>query len=211
MISNLCKFVKKLTKMKNLFIPLLFITALLISSFTTPHTNDVKVNTENSKLIWTGSKPTGSHTGTIDIVSGFLTFDHGNFVGGNFAIDMNTILCTDIESESKNNYFVSHLKDEDFFNVEKFSDADLKITKVFKIDQRNYSVLADLTIKGITKPIAFDAEVTGNGNSFVAKSKFKIDRTKWGIEYKSGNIFKNLGDKIIYDDIEFDVFLISNK
>ena len=197
--------------MKNLFIPLLFITALLISSFTTSHTNDVKVNTENSKLIWTGSKPTGSHTGTIDIVSGFLTFDHGNFVGGNFAIDMNTILCTDIESESKNNYFVSHLKDEDFFNVEKFSDADLKITKVFKIDQRNYSVLADLTIKGITKPIAFDAEVTGNGNSFVTKSKFKIDRTKWGIEYKSGNIFKNLGDKIIYDDIEFDVFLISNK
>ena len=197
--------------MKNLFIPLLFITALLISSFTTSHTNDVKVNTENSKLIWTGSKPTGSHTGTIDIVSGFLTFDHGNFVGGNFAIDMNTILCTDIESESKNNYFVSHLKDEDFFNVEKFSDADLKITKVFKIDQRNYSVLADLTIKGITKPIAFDAEVTGNGNSFVAKSKFTIDRTKWGVEYKSGNIFKNLGDKIIYDDIEFDVFLISNK
>ena len=198
--------------MKNLFIPVLLVAAFLISSFTiSPHTNDVKVNTKNSKLIWTGSKPTGSHTGTIDIVSGFLTFDHGNFVGGNFSIDMNTILCTDIESESKSNYFVSHLKDEDFFDVEKFSDANLKITKVFKIDDRNYSILADLTIKGITNPIAFEAEVTGNGNSFVAASKFTIDRTKWGVEYKSGNIFKNLGDKIIYDDIEFDVFLISNK
>jgi len=198
--------------MKNLFIPVLLVAAFLISSFTiSPHTNDVKLNTKNSKLIWTGSKPTGSHTGTIDIVSGFLTFDHGNFVGGTFSIDMNTILCTDIESESKSNYFVSHLKDEDFFDVEKFSDANLKITKVFKIDDRNYSVLADLTIKGITNPIAFEAEVTGNGNSFVAASKFTIDRTKWGVEYKSGNIFKNLGDKIIYDDIEFDVFLISNK
>ncbi len=198
--------------MKNLFIPVLLVAAFLISSFTiSPHTNDVKVNTKNSKLIWTGSKPTGSHTGTIDIVSGFLTFDHGNFVGGTFSIDMNTILCTDIESENKSNYFVSHLKDEDFFDVEKFSDANLKITKVFKIDDRNYSVLADLTIKGITNPIAFEAEVTGNGNSFVAASKFTIDRTKWGVEYKSGNIFKNLGDKIIYDDIEFDVFLISNK
>ena len=198
--------------MKNLFIPVLLVAAFLISSFTiSPHTNDVKVNTKNSKLIWTGSKPTGSHTGTIDIVSGFLTFDHGSFVGGTFSIDMNTILCTDIESESKSNYFVSHLKDEDFFDVEKFSDANLKITKVFKIDDRNYSVLADLTIKGITNPIAFEAEVTGNGNSFVAASKFTIDRTKWGVEYKSGNIFKNLGDKIIYDDIEFDVFLISNK
>ena len=197
--------------MKNLFIPVLLVAAFLISSFTiSPHTNDVKVNTKNSKLIWTGSKPTGSHTGTIDIVSGFLTFDHGNFVGGTFSIDMQSLATNDMSEES-NKKLDRHLKNEDFFDVQKFSDANLKITKVFKIDDRNYSVLADLTIKGITNPISFEAEVTGSGNSFVAAAKFTIDRTKWGVEYKSGNIFKNLGDKIIYDDIEFDVFLISNK
>ena len=197
--------------MKNLFIPVLLVAAFLISSFTiSPHTNDVKVNTKNSKLIWTGSKPTRSHTGTIDIVSGFLTFDHGNFVGGTFSIDMQSLATNDMSEES-NKKLDRHLKNEDFFDVEKFSDANLKITKVFKIDDRNYSVLADLTMKGITNPISFEAEVTGSGNSFVAAAKFTIDRTKWGVEYKSGNIFKNLGDKIIYDDIEFDVFLISNK
>jgi polyisoprenoid-binding protein YceI len=197
--------------MKNLFIPVLLVAAFLISSFTiSPHTNDVKVNTKNSKLIWTGSKPTGSHTGTIDIVSGFLTFDHGNFVGGTFSIDMQSLATNDMSEES-NKKLDRHLKNEDFFDVQKFSDANLKITKVFKIDDRNYSVLADLTIKGITNPISFEAEVTGSGNSFVAAAKFTIDRTKWGVEYKSGNIFKNLGDKIIYDDIELDVFLISNK
>jgi|TARA_B110000444_G_scaffold100408_1_gene95019 polyisoprenoid-binding protein YceI len=197
--------------MKNLFIPVLLVAAFLISSFTiSPHTNDVKVNTKNSKLIWTGSKPTGSHTGTIDIVSGFLTFDHGNFVGGTFSIDMQSLATNDMSEES-NKKLDRHLKNEDFFDVEKFSDANLKITKVFKIDDRNYSVLADLTMKGITNPISFEAEVTGSGNSFVAAAKFTIDRTKWGVEYKSGNIFKNLGDKIIYDDIELDVFLISNK
>ncbi len=197
--------------MKNLFIPVLLVAAFLISSFTISlHTNDVKVNTKNSKLIWTGSKPTGSHTGTIDIVSGFLTFDHGNFVGGTFSIDMQSLATNDMSEES-NKKLDRHLKNEDFFDVEKFSDANLKITKVFKIDDRNYSVLADLTMKGITNPISFEAEVTGSGNSFVAAAKFTIDRTKWGVEYKSGNIFKNLGDKIIYDDIELDVFLISNK
>ena len=197
--------------MKNLFIPVLLVAAFLISSFTiSPHTNDVKLNTKNSKLIWTGSKPTGSHTGTIDIVSGFLTFDHGNFVGGTFSIDMQSLATNDMSEES-NKKLDRHLKNEDFFDVEKFSDANLKITKVFKIDDRNYSVLADLTMKGITNPISFEAEVTGSGNSFVAAAKFTIDRTKWGVEYKSGNIFKNLGDKIIYDDIELDVFLISNK
>ena len=197
--------------MKNLFIPVLLVAAFLISSFTiSPHTNDVKLNTKNSKLIWTGSKPTGSHTGTIDIVSGFLTFDHGNFVGGTFSIDMQSLATNDMSEES-NKKLDRHLKNEDFFDVQKFSDANLKITKVFKIDDRNYSVLADLTMKGITNPISFEAEVTGSGNSFVAAAKFTIDRTKWGVEYKSGNIFKNLGDKIIYDDIELDVFLISNK
>ena len=44
-----------------------------------------------------------------------------------------------------------------------------------------------------------------------AIAKIIIDRTKWGVEYKSGNIFKDLGDKIIYDDIEFDIFLVSEK
>ena len=170
--------------MKNLFIPVLLVAAFLISSFTiSPHTNDVKVNTKNSKLIWTGSKPTGSHTGTIDILSGFLTFDHGNFVGGTFSIDMQSLATNDMSEES-NKKLDRHLKNEDFFDVEKFSDANLKITKVFKIDDRNYSVLADLTMKGITNPISFEAEVTGSGNSFVAAAKFTIDRTKWGVEYK---------------------------
>jgi polyisoprenoid-binding protein YceI len=198
--------------MKKIFLPALIVLSFyLFSAFTITHTNDVKVNTTNSNVIWTGSKPTGSHTGKISISQGLLSFDHGNFVGGNFSFDMTTIICTDIESKSKNEYFVSHLKDEDFFDVNNFPDANLKIIKVDKKDEKNYSVIANLTIKGITNPIIFDAEVTSNENSFVAVSKFTIDRTKWGVEYKSGSIFKKLGDKIIYDDIEFDIFLISNK
>ena len=56
-----------------------------------------------------------------------------------------------------------------------------------------------------------EQEVNSSRRGFNAIAKIIIDRTKWGVEYKSGNIFKDLGDKIIYDDIEFDIFLVSQK
>ena len=68
-----------------------------------------------------------------------------------------------------------------------------------------------MTIKGITNPVTFNADIKINRNSYTAIAKIIIDRTKWGVEYKSGNIFKDLGDKIIYDDMQFDIFLVSEK
>lgn len=196
--------------LKNLFVKILALSFIFQFSFTL-HTNDVKVNKKNSTVIWTGSKPTGSHTGNMNIKSGYLTYDHGKVVGGNFVIDMKSITCSDIESEKKNQYLVDHLKDADFFNVDKFPEASLTIIRVQKLKENQFQMLADLTIKGITKPVSFTADLNVNGNSYNAIAKIIIDRTKWGVEYKSGNIFKDLGDKIIYDDIEFDIFLVSEK
>ena len=195
---------------KNLITKLLSLLFLIQFSFTL-HTNNVKVNKKSSTVIWTGSKPTGSHTGNIQLKSGYLTFDHGRIVGGNFILDMNSITCSDIESEKKNQYLVDHLKDEDFFDVKSFDEASLSIIRVQKVKDNQYQMKANMTIKGITKPISFTADLNVNSNSFIAIAKIIIDRTKWGVEYKSGNIFKDLGDKIIYDDIEFDIFLVSEK
>ena len=196
--------------LKNLFVKILALSFIFQFSFTL-HTNDVKVNKKNSTVIWTGSKPTGSHTGNMNIKSGYLTYDHGQVVGGNFVIDMKSITCSDIKSEKKNQYLVDHLKDADFFNVAKFPEASLTIIRVQKLKENQFQMLADLTIKGITKPVSFTADLSVNGNSYNAIAKIIIDRTKWGVEYKSGNIFKDLGDKIIYDDIEFEIFLVSEK
>jgi polyisoprenoid-binding protein YceI len=196
--------------LQNLFVKILALSFIFQFSFTL-HTNDVKVNKKNSTVIWTGSKPTGSHTGNMNIKSGYLTYDHGQVVGGNFVIDMKSITCSDIKSEKKNQYLVDHLKDADFFNVAKFPEASLTIIRVQKLKENQFQMLADLTIKGITKPVSFTADLSVNGNSYNAIAKIIIDRTKWGVEYKSGNIFKDLGDKIIYDDIEFDIFLVSEK
>ena len=42
-------------------------------------------------------------------------------------------------------------------------------------------------------------------------TNFKINRTKWGVVYNSGNFFEDLGDYMIKDEIEFDIFLLSVK
>jgi len=124
---------------------------------------------------------------------------------------MNSISCSDIESEKKNQYLVGHLKNEDFFNVEQFPLATITISKAVKGEGNSYKILADLTIKGITQPVTFQAKVEINGLNFLATAKIKIDRTKWDIKYGSGNFFENLGDKMILDEIEFDVYLLSVK
>tara|TARA_B100001113_G_scaffold209818_1_gene172083 strand:- start:572 stop:1165 length:594 start_codon:yes stop_codon:yes gene_type:complete len=197
--------------MTNKFFSLILSLCVLTFFSFSFHTNKVNVNKNNSTVIWTGSKPTGSHTGNVSIKSGYLTFDHGRLVGGNFTIDMTSITCTDIEKESKNKYFVDHLKDEDFFDVTEFPEANLNIKKVKRLNAQEYEMSGEMTIKGITNDLTFTSEVKLTGNSYVAIAKIIIDRTKYGVEYKSANVFKNLGDKFIYDEIEFDIFLVSEK
>jgi polyisoprenoid-binding protein YceI len=70
-------------------------------------------------------------------------------------------------------------------------------------NETNYSVVGDLTIKGITNKIAFDLEVSENK----ATTSFKIDRTKYGIKYGSASFFDGLKDKAIYNEFDLTVSL----
>ena len=197
--------------MKKIFLTTALAIITTFSFATKPHTDNVRVDAKSSTVKWIGSKVASAHEGTINIQKGMLMIDHGTLVGGQFSIDMNSINNTDIESEEYSAKLEGHLKDEDFFNVEEFPTATITIIKAVKGTENNYSIIANLTIKGITHPITFDANVNVNGINFLATAKIKIDRTKWGIEYKSGNFFKDLGDNIILDEIEFDIFLLSAK
>ena len=197
--------------MKKIILSLALSILTLFSFATKPHVNKVKVNTTTSTVKWTGFKVASAHEGTINVQSGVLDFDHGLLIGGNFVIDMNSIKNTDIESEEYSAKLESHLKNEDFFNVAEFPTAVLTITNAKKRDGNDYYILADLTIKGKTHPITFAAVVTSKELSFSAIANIKIDRTKWDVTYNSGNFFENLGDYLIKDEIEFDIFLLSVK
>jgi polyisoprenoid-binding protein YceI len=197
--------------MKKILLSLVLSVTTLFAFGTEAHIDNVSVNTETSTVKWIGSKVASSHEGNVNIQKGSLSIDHGTLVGGQLSIDMNSISCSDIESEKKNEYLVNHLKDKDFFNAKEFPLAIIKIIRAERYKGNIYKIVADLTIKGITHPISFQADVNINGSNYLAKAKIKIDRTKWDIRYGSGSFFEDLGDKMILDEIEFDIFLLSVK
>ena len=61
-----------------------------------------------------------------------------------------------------------------------------------------------LTIKSKTNPIK--VSYTKKGKTYSGKLKF--DRTKFDMIYGSGNFFKNLGDKIIHDEVVLDFSVV---
>ena len=150
------------------------------------------VDSENSSIEWLGKKPAGSHNGDIELSRGSIKIDEkGMISGGKFIFNMQTINCTDLEGKPKKN-IEGHLKNEDFFNVEKFPKASFTIET---IDDQKMS--GTLIIKNISNPITFNYTRTG---PLEFKAKIQVDRTLYDIKYGSKSFFSDLGDKFI-DDI----------
>ncbi|MDO5981284.1 YceI family protein [Flavivirga spongiicola] len=180
---------------KNLVV--LTIVTLFTLSFTAIDKNKKEIKTDKSKVVWKGYKVTGSHEGTIAIKSGFLNFEGDKLTGGEFVIDMTSINTTDMQGEYKGK-LDGHLKSGDFFDVAAYPTAKLVFVKVKSTGKNTYEVTGDLTIKGKTNPVTFTISVYGSK----ATASLKIDRTKFGIEYKSTSFFENLKDKAIYDEFD---------
>ncbi|RAJ80277.1 polyisoprenoid-binding protein YceI [Chitinophaga dinghuensis] len=169
-----------------------------------------QVDAKQSKLNWVGKKVTGQHSGTINIASGSLALENNVLKSGNFSLDTRSIAVTDIKDADGNAKLVGHLKADDFFSVEKYPTSDFVITSLKAKGNGAYDVTGNLTIKGITNPITFPANVTVNGNNLVAKANITVDRTKYNIKYGSKNFFAGIGDKAIYDEFELEVTLVAN-
>ena len=188
---------------KNVFI---FALAVLIGSTVSAinPNEEVKkeVNTETSKVTWKAYKVTGSHTGTVNLNSGALIFADGVLTGGEFEVDMASLISTDLDGEYKGK-LEGHLKSDDFFGVEKFPTSMLVFTNVTASGKNSYEVTGDLTIKGITKSITLDVSIYGSK----ATATMKVDRAQYDVRYGSGSFFENLGDKTIYDEFDLVVDL----
>lgn len=169
------------------------------------------LDTEVTKLEWVGKKVGGQHNGTVNFVSGNLIVANGVLTGGEFTVDMNSIVCLDLTDDS-NAKLVGHLKSADFFGVDSFPQAKMMITRVESIEGNSYKVTANLTIKNITNEVNFVTRVIQMGDEvLMAEASFNVDRTKYGIKFKSKSFFSEFADNFIHDDMYFNVRLITKQ
>ena len=160
----------------------------------------------SSDVHWWGYKiaktEASSHDGTVNVKSGNLVLKNGSVVGGQFVLDMTTINATDLSGEYQGK-LNGHLKNGDFFEVEKYPTATYKITSVKKNASKDYNfvVNGNLTVKGKTNPVSFPAKISlNNGVLNMISDKFSFDRQKFGIAYASAAkdvIVKDVIDMVI--------------
>ena len=176
---------------------------LLLFTITTVSFSQSDFNLKSSEIKWVGKKITNqSHTGTLKFKTAKLEIDSNSNITGQFQVDMNSLTNTDLSGERKQK-LEGHLKSDDFFSVEKHPEALLVITKVNSQKNNTYEVTGNLTIKGITHPVDFELQVFDDK----IESKLIFDRSKYDVQFASGSFFENLGDNLIYDEIELEIIL----
>lgn len=106
-----------------------------------------------------------------------------------------------------------HLRTNDFFAMEEYPEITFRSTAIKAVDETNYEVTGDLTMRGVTKPVTLDVEFLGNavdpyGNTRLGfEGSVSVNRKDWGINWnaplEAGGVL--VSDKV---NLEFEVALV---
>lgn len=151
-----------------------------------------EIDTLNSKIEWKGYKvvktENTSHFGIIKFESGDITVKDGKLESGKFVADMNSLTSVDLKDDAEQlGKLNGHLKSGDFFETDKFPTASYEITKVSENTSGDYNTILEgnLTIKGITKPVQFNANVSvKDGEVSIATEPKDIKREEFGVKFQ---------------------------
>lgn len=169
------------------------------------------VKVASSEILWWGYKVVKSapttHTGSVKLKSGKFLFKDRVLVGGDFVVDMRSLVNTDLEGEEQKK-LTDDLKSVDFFEVKKYPIAKFQMTKLIpsKSVDYNYTVIGNLTMKGVRKTISFPAQIHINEyNVNFESAKFSLDRQDYKVFYRS-----SIRDYIIKDQIDLKIKMSTN-
>jgi polyisoprenoid-binding protein YceI len=115
-----------------------------------------------------------------------------------FSMDVNSI---DTNQHARD----EHLKNSDFFDVEHYPDITFKSTSFRKVNDEQFKLVGDLTMKGVTKTIELDAAYGGTVKDFHGNTKAgfevagKINRREFGLTY---NAITETGGLALGEDIK---------
>ncbi len=153
----------------------------LAQSSLTPVTADSKVHFVIKNF---GIKTGGDFKG----LKGNIKFYPANPAASAFdvTVDAGTI---DTDNESRDD----HLRKAEYFDAATYKTIQLKSTKVtFSKTAGRFYLFANLTIKGVTKPVEFGFGATPKNGGYVFDGEFKINRRDFGVGGSSVSLSDNL-------------------
>jgi polyisoprenoid-binding protein YceI len=109
----------------------------------------------------------------------------------------------------------AHLRSNDFFAMDDHPEITFKSTAIEAAGEDVYRVTGDLTIRGTTKSVTFEAERTGPvadpwGNTRIGLSgSLKVNRKDWGVNW---NLPLDAGGLAVSEEVtlEFDISATKN-
>lgn len=149
------------------------------------------------------------HMGLVDVVgffrdfSGTVNYNHKDATKS--AVEF-TAKATSVDTgvAGRDN----HLRNKDFFEVEKYADITFKSTKVEK-KGKGWMVTGDFTMKGVTKTITFPFNIAGflpanerGGAKMGVTASTSINRRDYGVNY-GGNLPN--GVAMLSDNVAIDL------
>nr|MBA2557392.1 YceI family protein [Chloroflexota bacterium] len=168
----------------------------------------LRLDLRRSVVGWRGTKfrGRGEHSGVVRLSAGDVALCGGRVCGGLFIIDMTTIQVTDIPEDQPvpRNRLTNHLKSRDFFWSDRHPTATFKLRSATETAPGTLQVAGDLTIRDVTRSIAFPATITGPlHRPQRIEARFQIDRQDWGISYR----FDPIRNEMVDDEVDFHLML----
>lgn len=125
--------------------------------------------------------------------------------GNNFIADSIKVNINASSIFTNNNDRDAHLRSADFFDVENYKELTFIGKSLKKIDDENFQLTGDLTIKGVTKEITLDVEFGGINKDPWGNEKAgfsingKINRKDWGLTW---NAVLETGGVLVSDEVK---------
>ncbi|MDC0741948.1 YceI family protein [Polyangium mundeleinium] len=155
-------------------------------------TETLDVDATASTVGFIGSKVTGKHEGKFEKLAGKITLADGKAEGGKISFEVETAsVKTDAADLDK------HLKNADFFDVEKFPKATFTSTEI-KAGGTNgatHTITGDLDLHGVKKSITFPVTITIAADAATGTAEFSINRKDFNIT------IAGKPDDLIRDDV----------
>lgn len=171
------------------------------------------VDTEMSVVRWTGRNLFNHHRGTLKLSGGRLEIDGSTLRSAGFTLDMNSIACEDLTDPEMNAMLIRHLRDDDFFAVDRFPTAEFVCDHADPLPGctpglPNFTLNGSLTLRGVTQPLSFPGVIAAADDDHVTgQAQFEFDRTQFGASYGSGRLFAFLGKHVVNDLVHLHVTL----